>query len=133
MTGRTTKGWLREELFCSGAASSQFMRCVHGLPAYPLVQAAFDGAEISLAHVLALMTALDHLPRELRATVEPILVEHARLCAPEDINGFVDELLEALGIDKASAVRREKRLAERGVDLHPDDGRDGRSAGHVDC
>jgi len=95
------------------------MRCVHGLPGYPLVQAAFDDAQISLAHVSALMTALAHLPGELRETVEPLVVEHARSCPPEDIAAFMDELLEGLGIDKASAIRREKRLADRGVDLHP--------------
>ena len=118
--GRSTKGWLREELFCSGGDASRWMRCVFRLPAYPVVAAAFEAGEISLAHVLVLMTCLDHLRSvELQATVEPILVAHARLCAPEDIAGFVDELLETLGIDKASDVRREKRLAERGVDLHP--------------
>src|SRR3954451_25057346 len=117
--GRTTKGWLREELFLSGAETSRLMRCVFRLPAYPLVQAAFDAAQVSLAHVMALMGALDKLPVELRATLEPVLVEHARLCPPEDIAAFIDELLDALGIDKASDVRRERRLAERGVDLHP--------------
>src|SRR5947209_3739292 len=55
----------------------------------------------------------------LRETLERILVELARLCAPEDIASFVDALLDALGIDKASDVRRERRLAERGVDLQP--------------
>src|SRR3954464_14011414 len=117
--GRTTKGWLREELFVSGAETSRYMRCVFRLQAYPLVQAAFDAAEISLAHVIALMGALDKLPVDLQETLEPLLVEHARLCPPEDIAGFIDELLDALGIDKASDVRREQRLAERGVDLHP--------------
>src|SRR3954470_22150925 len=117
--GRTEKGWLREELFFSGAETSRYMRCVFRLPAYPLVQAAFDTAVISLAHVIALMGALDKLPPDLRDTLEPLLVEHARLCPPEDIAAFIDELLDALGIDKASDVRRERRLAERGVDLHP--------------
>ena len=118
--GRATKGWLREELFCSAGETSRLMRCVFRLPAYPLVQAAFDTAQISMAHVLALMTALDHLrDAALRDTLEPILVEHARLCAPEDIASFVDALLDALGIDKASDVRRERRLAERGVDVQP--------------
>src|SRR3954454_18527895 len=117
--GRTEKGWLREEQFLSGAETSRLMRCVFRLAAYPLVQAAFDAAQVSLAHVMALMGALDKLPVELRETLEPELVEHARLCPPEDIAAFIDELLDALGIDKASDVRRERRLAERGVDLHP--------------
>src|SRR4051794_26205070 len=117
--GRTTKGWLREEQFVSSVETARYMRCVFRLGAYPLVQAAFDAAQVSLAHVMALMGALDKLPVELRETLEPVLVEHARLCPPEDLAAFVDELLDALGIDKASDVRRERRLAERGVDLHP--------------
>src|SRR3954451_17697469 len=117
--GRTEKGWLREELFVSGAETSRYMRCAFRLQAYPLVQAAFDTAVISLAHVIALMGALDKLPPDLRETLEPLLVEHARLCPPEDIAAFIDELLDALGIDKAPDVRRERRLAECGVDLHP--------------
>src|SRR4051794_30539067 len=40
--GRTTKGWLREEQFLSGAETSRYLRCVFRLGAYPLVQAAFD-------------------------------------------------------------------------------------------
>src|SRR4051795_5980039 len=117
--GRTAKGWLREELFLSGAETSRYMRCVFRLQAYPLVQAAFDTADISLARVMALMGGLDKLPVELQETLEPLLVEHARLCPPEDIAGFIDELLDALGADTASDARRERRLAERGVDLHP--------------
>jgi hypothetical protein len=117
--GRTAKGWLREELFLSGSETSRYLRCVFRLGSYPVVAGAFDAAEISFAHVLVLMTALDQLPAGLRDTLEPVLVAHARLCVPEDIAGFVDELLDALGVDKAADVRRERRLAERGVDLHP--------------
>src|SRR3954447_1285043 len=116
--GRTTKGWLREEQLLSGSDTSRYMRCVFRLESYPLVQAAFDAALISLPHVIALMTALDKLPPELRPTLEPCLVEHAKCCPPEDLACFVDELLDALGIDKASDARRERRHAERGVDLH---------------
>src|SRR3954454_2966871 len=68
--GRTTKGWLREELFVSGAETSRYMRCVFRLQAYPLVQAAFDAAEISLAHVIAVMGALDKMPPELLTALE---------------------------------------------------------------
>src|SRR4051812_12317051 len=70
--GRTTKGWLREEQFVSGAETSRYLRCVFRLESYPLVQAAFDDAVISLAHVLAVMSALDKLPPQWRETLEPI-------------------------------------------------------------
>jgi len=116
--GRTVKGWLREELRQPEVEVSRYLRCVHKLPGYPLVDAAFDAAEITMAHAVAIITALEKLPPELRATLEASLVEHAKVCPPEDISGFVDELLDALGIDKLSDIRRERRLAERGVDLH---------------
>ena len=116
--GRSMRGWLREEMFLSGTETSRTLLCVRRLPAYPQVRAAFEAGMISLAHAHAVVTALDKLPVDLRDTLEPSLVEHAKFCVPEDINGFVDELLDALGIDKLSDIRRERRHAERHVELH---------------
>jgi len=118
VTGRAIRGWLREEIFLSGWETSRYLLCLRRLPSYPVVAEAFDAAAISLAHVHAIITALDKLPVELRATLESGLVEHARFCVPEDIAAFIDELLEALGIDKVSDIRRERRHAERNVSLH---------------
>ena len=117
--GRTTKNWLREELLLTSGDTGRYMKCLFRLQHYPAVQAAFEAAVVSLAHVVALISALDKLPAELRATLEPCLIEHARCCPPDDIAPFTDQLLDALGSDKASDIRRERRQAERGVDLHP--------------
>jgi hypothetical protein len=116
--GRGLKGWLREEMLLAGAESSRYLRLVHALRCYPVTEAAFDAAQISLAHVAAIITALETLPQHLRPTLEPHLVERARFFPPEEIAGFIDELLQGLGFDRRAEIRRERRHAGRGVDLH---------------
>jgi len=116
--GRAVRGWLREELRQPGVDVSRYLQCLHKLRGYPLVEAAVETAQITIGHVVAIITAVEKLPPDLRATLEPALVEHAKVCLPEDLAAFVDDLLDALGIDKACDIRRERRLAERGVDLH---------------
>jgi hypothetical protein len=116
--GRGMKAWLREELLLPGVDASRLLRLMHALRCYPLTEAALDTAEISLPHAIAIISALETLPPHLRATVEPHLVERAKEFPPEEIAGFVDELLHALGVDRLSEVRRERRHAQRGVDVH---------------
>jgi hypothetical protein len=54
---------------------------------------------------------------QIRDTVEPHLLDRARDYPPEEIAGYVDELLQRLGIDKAGDIARERRHTSRGVDL----------------
>jgi hypothetical protein len=117
LRGRSTKKWLHEEQFLTDADAGRWVRLVNHLPHYPLTQAAFDEQKINREHVAAILTALFHLPVVLRDTIEPLLVEHATQCPPEEIAAFTDDLLEAMGIDKASDVQRERRYAERGVEV----------------
>ena len=117
LCGRGTKRWLIEEQMLTAFDAGRFLRCMHQLPTYPLTEAAFDTGAITIAHVAAILTALSTLPVDLRETVEPHLVERARFYPPEEISGFLDELLDALGLDKPSDVRRERRLAQTGITL----------------
>ncbi|MBV9292166.1 MAG: DUF222 domain-containing protein [Frankiales bacterium] len=117
LTGRGTRAWLHEEQLLAGPQAAQLARLARELPAYPATQAALDAGEVNTGHASAILTALRSLPAEIRETVEPDLVDRARLHPPEEIAGFVDELLQALGLDKASEIRREQRLADRHVDL----------------
>jgi hypothetical protein len=116
LTGRSTRAWLHEVLL-AGPAASRLVRLSRELPEHPATAEAFDAAEITGAHAGAILTALRALPPDLRDTVEPHLIDRARHHPPEEIAGFTEELLQGLGMDKASDVVREKRLAERGVDL----------------
>ena len=111
--GRSTKRWLVEEQLLSAPEASRLMRLMHALPAHPLTEAAFETAQIKGAHAAAIVSALATLPPDLRDTVEPQLIERAEYYPPEEIGGFVDELLDGLGMDKASDVRRERRHARR--------------------
>jgi len=119
LCGRSTKNWLHEEQLLPQAEAGRLTRLMTHLPNFPLTQAAFDEQRINIAHVAAILTALYTLPVLLRDTVEPHLVDRATHYPPEEIAGFLDELLDGLGIDKASDVRRDKRHNERGVDLAP--------------
>jgi hypothetical protein len=116
--GRSTQGWLREEMLLAGVEASRYLRLLHNLRSFPLTEAAFDDADISIAHAAAIVTALQSLPAHLWETVEPHLVERARFFPPEEIAGFTDELLQALGIDRQAETRRERRNAQRRVELH---------------
>ena len=115
--GRSTKNWLVEEQGLSGPEAGRLMRLVRHLPDRPVTEAAFHDTTISAAHAGAILTALATLPAALRDDVEPYLIERARWYPPEEIAGFLDELLQALGIDKRSDVQRERRHTSRGVDL----------------
>ena len=117
LCGRSTRRWLVEDLCLSEAEAGRLTRLARDLPARPLTRQAFTDRVISGAHAAAILTALSHLPIELRDTVEPHLIDRARCYPPEEIAGFIDELLELLGIDKLSDVRRERRHASRGVDI----------------
>ena len=117
VAGRSTKRWLIEDQCMSGPEASRLIRLMQQLPAHPLTEAAFDGKEISATHACAILSALAALPTDLRETVEPHLVERARCYPPEELSGFVDELLQRLGIDKDGDIAREKRHASRGVNV----------------
>jgi hypothetical protein len=117
LTGRSTRNWLVEEQLLPGPQASRLLRLVRYLPLRPRTEAAFNDKVINAVHVTAILTALNALPASLRDTVEPHLIERARFYPPEEIAGFVDELLQALGIDTDGDIRRERRHNRRGVDV----------------
>ena len=116
--GRSTKRWLIEDQCLPAAEAARYVRLLHYLPDRTATEAAFDAAEINAGHVCAILTALATLPPHIRDTVEPHLIERARLYPPEEIAGFVDQLLDGLGLDNVSDARRERRHAQRGVDTN---------------
>jgi hypothetical protein len=117
LTGRSTRNWLVEEQLLAGPEASRLMRLAQHLPLHPLTETAFNDKVVSATHATAILTALNALPADLRDIVEPHLIERARFYPPEEIGGFVDELLQGLGIDKNGDIRRERRHNSRGVDV----------------
>jgi hypothetical protein len=117
LTGRSPKRWLIEDMLLGSGEAGRLVRLARKLPFAPTTQQAYDTGEITTGHAAAVLTALDTLPASLRDTVEPHLVERARTHPPEEIAGFTDQLLDGLGLDRLSEVRRERRHAMRGLDL----------------
>lgn len=117
LLGRSTKNWLVEEQCVAAPEAGRLMRLVKYLPAHPETAAAFHDKTISAAHATAILTALNTLPGGIRDEVEPHLIDRARFYPPEEIAGFVDELLQALDIDKRSDIERERRHNRRGVNV----------------
>ena len=117
ITGRSTRNWLHEEQLLSGGEAGRLMNLMRHLHLHPVTEAAYNTQVIGTAAAGAILTALRQLPAGIRDDVEPHLIEHARFSPPESIAGFVDELLERLGLDKDADVRRERRHASRGLDV----------------
>ncbi len=115
--GRSTKSWLVEEERLARPEAATLVRLSRRLQPYPLTSAAYDDAEIRTAHAAAILTALQSLPPGIAEIVEPHLIERARHYPPEEIGGFVDELLQLLGLDKPGDPRRERKYTTRGVDV----------------
>src|SRR3954447_18539106 len=115
--GRSPKRWLVEDVLMAGPEASRYVNLAKWLTDFPLTREAFSTARISAAHAQAIVTALRWLSADYRAMLEPHVVERALVSPPEEIGPFVDALLEAVGLDTASDARRERRYAERGLDV----------------
>src|SRR3954447_16509365 len=115
--GRSPKRWLVEDVLMAGPEAARYVNLANWLSEFPLTRDAFAAARISAAHAAEICKALRWLPPEYREQVEPQLIDYALTARPEDIAAFVEALLDALGLDKTADVRRERRYAERGIDL----------------
>src|SRR3954468_9506791 len=115
--GRSPKRWLVEDVLIAGPEAARYVNLANWLSEFPLTRDAFASARLSAAHAAEICKALRWLPPEYREAVEPQLVDFAFTARPEDIPAFVEALLDAFGLDKNADVRRERRYAERGIDL----------------
>src|SRR3954452_4592248 len=115
--GRSPKRWLVEDVLMAGPEAARYVNLANWLAEVPLTRDAFATARISAAHAAEICKALRWLPAAYREQVEPQLVDFAFTARPEEIAAFVEALLDALGLDKTADVRRERRYAERGIDI----------------
>jgi hypothetical protein len=115
--GRSLGSWLAEDLMLPGYDVARLKRLVRWLPSFPQTMAELAAGRINAGHADAIVKALTTLPAELHETLEPLLLAQAHEDTPSGVAEVVDSLLEALGYEKASNVRRERRMAERGIDL----------------
>ena len=115
--GTTVMSWLHETCRLPKAQAARFSFLVQLLDQYPRTEEAFAAGRITMDHADTVIHALLTLPQALRDTVEPYLLKQCEEDAPKAVADFVDQLLEALGFDKESDARRERRYAQRGVDF----------------
>jgi hypothetical protein len=116
--GRPVKSWLVEDLRMSPTQAGRLTYLAYRLDDFPLTEAAFDAGEITAEHAEVIVRALLTLPGELRDTVEEALLKACREATAPVVARMVDDLLQAMGYDKESDERRERRHAERGFELH---------------
>lgn len=117
LIGKLPRAWLFEDLCLPKRTANQIVLLATYLGNYARTDAAFADGDIGFEHTVRIVRGLQSLPIPLRETVEPHLVEWARENPPEELGGFITELLDRLGIDSAAEARRQRAMAERAVNL----------------
>jgi Domain of unknown function (DUF222)/HNH endonuclease len=112
----STAGWLRRRLRMSAGAATSLVRTARALYRGPLTatgQALADG-ELSVAHAQVLAHSTHHLPTQVAAEAEPVLLEAARRLDPPRLRQAVTHLRLVADPDGASD-RAERQHQQRGV------------------
>jgi uncharacterized membrane protein len=116
--GKPAKSWLTEDLRMSPKQAGRLVYLSMRLDSFPRTEAAFDAGDITVEHASLIVRTLLTLPPELRDILEETLLKASGEAPAPQVAKMVDELLEAMGYDKESDARRERRHADRGFDLH---------------
>jgi hypothetical protein len=120
IAGRASRSWLIEECNLGARDAGARLRLARMVGLFPAVEKAFTAARLTADQALAVVNALVEVPPELRDTMEGLLIEHASTATPLVLARLTDTLLAELdvesGADRAEA-RRQRRLAQRGIDL----------------
>jgi Domain of unknown function (DUF222)/HNH endonuclease len=114
--GGSTAGWLRRRLRMSAGAATSLVRTARALYRGPLTgtaQALASGA-ISPAHATVLAASTHHLPAQVTADAEPVLLAAARRLDPPRLRQAVAHLRLVADPEGADA-QAERRHQQRGV------------------
>jgi Domain of unknown function (DUF222) len=112
----STAGWLRARLRLGAAAATSWVRTARALFRGPLVQtaAALTEGAISPVHAAVLAAGTHHLPGQVAADAEPVLVEAAGRLDPARLRRAVAHLLVVADPD-GEQDRTEQRHGHRGL------------------
>jgi hypothetical protein len=112
----STASWLRDRLHLSGAVAHQSVHTARALFRGPLTGTAqaLTSGQISLAHARVLAQGTRHLPDQMAADAEPVLLEAAVRMDPPKLRHVAAYLAEAADRDSA-AVARQRRHERRGL------------------
>jgi hypothetical protein len=111
--GRSTRGWLVEELRRSPAEARRSLFVARSLPIHPLVAAAFDAGDISAEHARVIISCLRELHDEQRDWATDVLLEAARAMDPTTLGQVIREIRLRTGADENREAAAERRYAER--------------------
>jgi Domain of unknown function (DUF222) len=111
--GRSTRGWLVEELRRSPTEARRALFVARSLPIHPLVAAAFDAGDISAEHTRVIVSCLRELHDHQRDWATEILLEAAGSMDPTTLGQVVRELLLRTGADENREAAAERRYAGR--------------------
>lgn len=120
MAGRASRSWLIEDCNLGGREASSRLRLARTIGAFPAVESAFRSARITADQATAIVASLSDVPADVRDTVESLLLERAPMTTPFELTRVTDQLLAELDIESSAEwaeVARQRRLAQRGVDL----------------
>lgn len=115
--GQPMKAWLVNDQYLSPADAARVILCVHHLSRFPAVETAFEAVRLGLDHAAVIIRGLLRLPDSWRPDLEQQLVDLAFDHSPRELDAWLDDLLDGLDIESAGDIHREKRYAERGLDL----------------
>jgi len=120
IAGRSTRSWLIEECNLGSRDAGARLRLARMVGVFPAVEKAFAAAQVTADQALAVVNALADVPAEFRDTMESLLIEHASTSTPFGLTRLTETLLTQLDVDSGAEraeARRQRRLAQRGVDL----------------
>jgi Domain of unknown function (DUF222) len=116
----STAGWLRNRLHLGAGTAASAVRTARALFRGPLTQTAqaLGDGQLSAAHAQVLASGTQHLPAQVTAEAEPVLLEAARRLDPGRLRRLLGHLLQIA--DPQGADReRERRHQRRGLWLAP--------------
>jgi hypothetical protein len=116
----STASWLRRQLRMGAAAAHDTVRTARALFRGPLPQTAdaLTSGRISPAHARVLANGTRHLPDQVAADAEPVLLEAASRLDPALLRQAVGYLVEVAD-PKGAEVARQRRHDRRGLWLAP--------------
>lgn len=127
--GRAPRSWLIEEHNLSPAEAARRMRIARTWERFPDLRAAAEAGAITMDHVATILDAIHGVPAEYEEAMVAALLKIARDNPPHLIRRLVDDIREALGIDRTSDEKRMRRYAERFIGLDETFGGAGSLAG----
>jgi hypothetical protein len=111
--GRSTRGWLVEELRRSPTEARRSVFVARSLPAHPRVTVTFAAGDISAEHTRVIVGCLRELHGEDHEWATEVLLEAARSMDPTSLGQVIREIRLRTGVDEDRDAAAEPLYASR--------------------